>query len=159
MPIKKPAKKRKTRKIQLSLPETLVRALDKEVRRSSSSGKPASRSSLMKEILGRGVVRMMLSDVEDAPSRADVRDSLLMESAPLVKEAAAHAAEGNRAAASRLYLAAAAREVEAISYMDMDDEASIKSALIMAVLHMKKGTGYGRLPEVGPSSSASSPVQ
>lgn len=159
MPVKKSAKKRKTRKIQLSVPEALVRALDKEVRRSRTSGKTASRSALMKEILGLGVVRRMMSDVEDAASRADARDSLLRESAPLVQEAAAHEASGNRAAASRLYLAAAAREIEAISYMGMDDEASIKSALIMAVLHMKKGTGYMRLPEVHVGSASSSSVQ
>lgn len=159
MPTKKPAKKRKIRKIQVSLPETLVKALDKEVRRASRPGKPGSRAALMKEILGLGVVRRMMSDSEDVGSRNDARDSLLREAGPLVAEALANEASGNRAAASRLYLAAASREIEAISYMSPDDEVSIKSALIMAVLHMKKGTGYRHLPEVQVSASASTPVQ
>lgn len=156
MPIKKKPAKRKTRKIQVSLPETLVRALDKEVRR---SGSHVSRAALIKEMIGLGVVRRMMSDADDPGSRKDAMEALLREAGPLAADAAAHEATGNRGAALRLFLAAAAREIEAISYMSPDDEFSIKSALIMAVLHMKKGTGYRHLPEVHVSSSASTPVQ
>lgn len=157
MPIKKKASaKQKTRKLQVSLPEALIRALDKEVRR---SGQQKSRAALMKEMIGLGVVRRMMSDADDPASRKDAMDALLREAGPLVADAIRHESSGNRAAASRLYLAAASREIEAISYMSPDDEVSIKSALIMAVLHMKKGTGYRRLPEVQVSSASPTSVQ
>lgn len=156
MPTKKKPAGRKTRKIQVSLPETLVRALDKEVRR---SGRQTSRATLMKEMIGLGVVRRMASEADDPASRADAMRSLLKEAGPLVAEAVRHEEAGDRAMASRLYLAAAAREIEAISYMPSGDESGIKSALIMAVLHMKKGTGYRRLPEVQVSTPSPTSVQ
>jgi len=101
----------------------------------------------MRELLGLGVVRRMAADSEDAASRADVREALLKEAAALSKEAVAHEASGSRKAASRLFLAAASREIEAICYMAPEDEAGVKSALILAIHYTKKGTGYKRLPE------------
>jgi hypothetical protein len=146
MPTKK-TPRRRNRKIQIELPESLVRSIDKEVRRSRLSGRSASRAGLMRELLGLGVVRRMAADSEDEASRTDVRDTLLKEAAALAKEAAAHEASGSRKAASRLLLAAASREVEAICYMASEDEVGVKSALILAIHYMKKGTGYRRLPE------------
>ncbi len=113
----------------------------------------------MKELLGLGVVRRMMADALDVGSMTDARDSLLREAGPLAKDAAIHDAAGNREAAARLYLAAAARELEAISFMSSDDESGIKSALIMVVHHVKRGTGYRHLPDVTVASSAASSVQ
>lgn len=158
MPSKKPAK-RKTQKVQLTLPESLVRALDKEVRRSRMSGKESSRGALMKELIGLGVVRRMMADAMDVGSMTDARDALLREAGPLARDAAVHEAAGSKDAASRLYLAAAARELEAISFMASDDESGIKSALIMVVHHVKRGTGYRHLPDVTVASPASDSVQ
>lgn len=157
-PAKKPAKRR-TQKIQILLPESLVKAIDREVRRTRQSGVESSRSALMKEILGLGIVRRMAADVVDPGSLADARDGLLREAVPLAKDAAIHEASGSRGTASRLYLTAAARELEAISYMPPDDETSIKSALIMVIHHLKRGTGYRHLPEVTVASLPSDAVQ
>jgi hypothetical protein len=162
MPTKKVVKKaakRKVRKVQVVLPESLVRALDREVRRSRQSGKESSRASLMKELLGLGVIRRTAADPMDAASMADARDALLGEAVPLAREAALHEASGGRPTAARLYLAAAARELEAISFMSPDDEAGIKSALIMAVHHAKKGTGYRHLPDVTVTAHVAETVQ
>jgi hypothetical protein len=162
MPSKKPTKrptKKRTVKVQITLPESLVRVLDKEVRRSRQSGVEASRISLMKELLGLGVVRRMMADATDIGSMSDARDSLLREAGPLAKDAALHEASGGRETASRLYLAAAARELEAISYMSPDDESGIKSALIMVIHHLKRGTGYRHLPEVTVASLPTDAVQ
>ncbi len=113
----------------------------------------------MRELLGLGVVRRMAADSEDAASRADVREALLKEAAALAKEATAHDASGSRKAAARLYLAAASREIEAICYMAPEDEAGIKSALILALHYTKRGTGYSRLPEYHASVPSSGLVQ
>lgn len=156
-PVKKTQKRRK-RKIQIELPESLVRSIDREVRRSAASGQSTSRAALMRELLGLGVVRRSAADSEDAASRSDVREALLKEAAALAREAAAHEASGSRRAASRLYLAASSREIEAISYMAQEDETSLKSALILAIHYMKKGTGYSRLPEYHASVRASDVV-
>ena len=162
MPTKKPAKKpvkRRTQKVQIVLPESLVKALDREVRRARQSGVESSRAALMKELLGLGVVRRMMVDAVDPGSLADARDSLLREAGPLAKDAALHEASGSRGISSRLYLTAAARELEAISYMATDDETGIKSALIMVIHHLKRGTGYRHLPEVTVASLPTDAVQ
>ncbi len=162
MPTKKTTKKavsRRTKKVQITLPDSLVKAIDREVRRSRHSGIEISRTGLMKELLGLGVMRRMMADSVDAASRTEARDSLLREAVPLAKDAAVHHSSGNREAASRLYLAAAARELEAISYMSSDDESGIKSALIMVVHHVKRGTGYRHLPDVIVSGPVTDSVQ
>ncbi len=159
MPIKKSAKKsqkRRTRKVQIVLPESLVKALDREVRRARASGTETSRAAVMKELLGLGVVRRTMFDSVDPGSLAEARDSLLREAAPLAREAQA---SDSKAQASRLYLTAAARELEAISCMSQDDESGIKSALIMVVHHLKRGTGYRHLPDVTVAGLPSDAVQ
>jgi len=162
MPTKKSQKKsqkRRTRKVQIMLPENLVKDLDREVRRMRSSGKEVSRAALMKEILGLGMVRRMILDSADPAGLADARDGLLSEAAPLAREAQAAEASGSRSQASRLYLTAAARELEAISCMSPSDESAIKSALIMVIHHLKRGTGYRHLPDVTVAGLPSDAVQ
>ncbi len=159
---KKPAKKlvkRRMKKVQLALPEALVKAIDREVRRIRRSGIGASRAGVMKDILGLGMARREATESTGAAGLAEVRDGLLREAGPLAKDAALHEASGSRALSSRLYLTAAARELEAISFMSPDDESGIKSALIMVIHHLKRGTGYRHLPEIIVASLPSDAVQ
>lgn len=157
MPKKKTRPRKKARKVQVTLPESLIRALDMEVKAMASRGRSVSRSSLMKEMLGLSVVRRMASEVSDPASMADVRESLLKEAGPLAQEAGAQEASGSRTVAARLWLVAAAREIEAMAYTS--DETAIKSAIVLAVMHLKRGTGYRHLPEVHVAASVPGSVQ
>ncbi len=148
MPVKKRPAKQKLRKVQVELPQALVTALDGEVHRARSDGGKSSRGEIIREMVGVGVVRRMAEGFGDKASRKDAMESLLKEAAPLAVEAAKMEAAGRRREAARLFLAAASREIEAISFMPPDDESGMKSAIIMALHHLKRGTGYSRLPDV-----------
>lgn len=155
------ARKKKSRKVTVSLPDDVVRSVDAEVERLRSEGRlpVGGRSTFIRDVLFLGLARLGWAGQKEPESRLSAREALLRDAGILKLRGKSHQALGEPEAASSAYLAAAARELEALAVLGGASEATIKTHLIEIVYLIKLGTGYRHLPDVPAERVETTPVQ
>jgi hypothetical protein len=147
---KKRISKPRIRKILITLPEHLVQDLQKEIKRLSRTkdGVRYNRNAYIRDIIYLNLLKNPYVVSKHKLTRLDARKALLHAANSTKTIAKESLLEGNSEVASALFLAAAAKELEALSVLRNPDESTIRSTIIEVLVCLKAGTGYNHLPEV-----------
>jgi hypothetical protein len=97
---------------------------------------------LIKEILN------CYTTQQEPISKEDAYEIIVRESIEYERGGAEALAQGSQERAKKMFLLAAAREIEALAVTDKPSENAIRSSLIRTVMLLKDGTEYLRLPDV-----------
>lgn len=133
---------RKPKKVCAVLSAELVDFLDKQALEEKKS-----RAALLKELIEISIARRRV-DRSPPVDSTGLHSLLLQEAAKIKSIAEDREASGDREGASSAYLCAAAREMEAASFLLLDDDMRMKSSILLTVQLIKKGTGYRHLPDI-----------
>lgn len=131
-------------KVQVSvlLPKEIIRCLDQEVKKAKKPSRAAALAEVARKFFrgkfgGKAAVRAAYDELLDEAQRLKVRGS-------------AHMGVGDIVRGRQCFLAAASKELEALSMLNEPNEESIRTAVIEVVALVKAGTGYKHLPSVPP---------
>ena len=133
----------KTR-VTVELPQNLVRQLDREAGRLKKRGGRGSRT----EALAEAVRRHFLGTHGGHSTLMGAYGEIRQEAVRLKAHGIEKLGQCSVAAAKRSFLLACSKELEALSLLSNPDEATVRSAVIEAVMLLKDGVGYRSLPDV-----------
>lgn len=138
--------RKKSGKISLLLSKESLRGLNTEVNRVRKlyPGTVVSRSEVVREIISQ----YLLSQKEDRELEARTHTSVVHEATELRENGDIAFTEGGYRRARKLFLQSAAKELEALSFIDDPDESIMRTTLIEVVVLLKKATGYTYLPDI-----------
>jgi metal-responsive CopG/Arc/MetJ family transcriptional regulator len=149
--------KRKSERITVLIPKELSRTITKALAsaRKARENVSVSRSDLVREILTYYFESM------SQPDELRSYEDLAKQSIELENGAIEATTQHSHGRARKMFLLAAAREIEALALLDRPNENNIKTTVIRAVMLLKDGSGYNHLPDypsrrVIPSASVSS---
>jgi hypothetical protein len=123
----------------------------------AKTNKPIKKIKVTKSDVVREAI---ISYVKGGSSPLDedrTHDSLLRKSRSLKKDGVEAKYSGSKRRSRKLFLAAASKELEALSILDEPSESILRSTIIEVLLLLKEATGYRRLPEV-PSTKESTVI-
>jgi len=136
-----PKSERLTITISRELSKNLAKALA-SIRKSRSNIK-VSRSELVREIL-----TCFVTANEPRSNKERTYEIIIEESMEYERGGIEAMAQGSHERAKKMFLLAAAREMEALAIAERPDESVIRSALIHTVILLKDGTEYSHLPDI-----------
>jgi hypothetical protein len=113
----------------------------------ASIRKIRSNPKITKSELIREILECYTTKQEPIPNE-DAYEIIIGESIEYEKGGTEAANQGSSERAQKMFLLAAAREIEALAVIDKPNENIIKSALIRIVMLLKSGTNYLHLPDI-----------
>ena len=138
--MKKSASEKITILIGQELSKQLSRALI-SIRKVRANPK-ITRPQLIREILN------CYTTQQEPTSKEDAYEIIMKGSIEYEKGGMEALVQGSQERAKKMFLLAAAREIEALAIVDKPSENAIRSSLVRVVMLLKSGTDYLRLPDI-----------
>lgn len=147
--------KKKSERITVLVPRELSRMITKAAATArKTKDLKVSRSGLVREIITYYFDSMAQSEKDEPRSYED----LTKQSAELERGALEATTQHSHNRARKMFLLAAARELEALALLERPNEENIKTTVIRAVMLLKDGSGYNHLPDFPHTRRISSAV-